>query len=105
MNLSAHEIKKINLAALKYKGQFERCDFYLNYAAKEGGRGVVGDTVLVMNVKLAVDGGGEVCSWKENVKRKDMIPKMVRYLDKAASELLRFQNSDSPPKVFERIYI
>ncbi len=105
LSFTSREIKRINFAAIKHRNQFEKLNFHLNYAAKSGGRAIGSETLLVMNVQLEVDGGGEICSWGERVKRKDMVPEMVRYLNKAAIELDRCQKMEGSKKTFKRLYI
>lgn len=105
LNFSPGEIKRINYAALKYKSVFDKFDFNLNYEGRVSNRKVEQETVLVMDILLKVDGGGEISSWSSRVEREHLVPTMVEYIDKAAGELERIQKLEKGKKSFKRIYI
>lgn len=105
LNLSSGEIRTINHAALRHKSVFDKYNFHLNYAGRPDSRKIDPNTVLVMNVLLKVEGGGEIASWDSRVARDRLVPTMVEYLEKAAGELERIQKIEKGKKTFKRIYI
>lgn len=105
LNFSPGEIKKINLAALKYQRTFPKVDFHINYAQKEGPQACEPDARLVLNVRLDVEGGGEICSWNREVSRRKMVSDMVEYINRAADELKRYRKIEGAKPDFKRLYI
>lgn len=104
LKLSSGEIKTINNVALKYRKQFTKVNLNFNYAAKEGPREVKPDTPLVMDIMLDLSDGAQIRSWSKKLPRRKVVPDMVDYINKAASELERYKKLEGD-KPFKRFYL
>lgn len=105
LNLSNKEVKKINFAALKHRRLFPRVDMRLDMEDKFAPIQVESATMLEMSLVLVADDNSDVTCWTRKVSRKELVPSMVRFMDRAASEFTHYRNIPDPEKRFKRLYI
>lgn len=110
LNLSHNEVRSINQAVLKNKTTFSGMILELDVWEYMRPIKVDSSTLLDMVIVLDIDPDCEVRSWNSKISRTDLVPQMVRYIEKCAGELKRYNDNpdirNSPEmKKFKRIYM
>lgn len=103
LGLSGSEVKRINSAVREHKDMFTQVDLFLD--AKTGKDASNGKTVLVMAMVLETNGDCEVRSWSRKVSRSDLVPQVILYMQKAASEYAQFKKFPDVKQNFKCLYI
>jgi len=103
LGLSSDEVKKINRTVESHRNLFSKVDLFLD--SKDGEKPSDGKSILVMAMVLETDGDCEVRSWSRKVARKDLVPQMVIYMEKAAREYEHFRKYPDVKQNFKCLYI
>ncbi len=105
LHLSRSEVRKINSSIFKNRDVFKHMNLTLDLADEYAPKEVEEGTQLVMALMLEADSDCEVLSWERKLSRRDLVPQLVRYMAKAAQELVHYRNSPELKRGFRRIYI
>lgn len=103
LNLSENEVKKINRVVNEHKDMFTQINLFLD--AKSDRDDITKSTTLVMAMVLETSGDCEVRSWSRKVARGDLVPQMIRYMKRAATEYEEFRKYPDVKQNFKCLYI
>jgi len=105
LRLSRSEIRKINHATMVNRTVFDRVQLTLNMADRYAPVQVDKNTKLTVGLKLDAGDGCEVKSWDKDILRKNLVPYMVRYMKRAARELVHYRKHPEVKNGVARLYI
>lgn len=94
LKLSNHEVRKINRAFTRHGKLFEKMDLQVDMADQFAKAEITDKTKLDMIMSLECEVDLTVQSWRETVTRAEFTPFVVRWLRRAAAELVRFQERE-----------
>lgn len=103
LGLSGNEVKRINRAVAGHKDMFTQVDLFLD--AKSGRDAAKPTTVLVMAMVLETNGDCEVRSWSRKISRADLVPQLIKYMNRAAKEYEQFKQFPDVKQNFKCLYI
>lgn len=103
LDLSKGEVKRINRTVANHSQTFTRFNLYLETANEPGE--INANTQLVMAVVLETDGDCEVRSWSKKMYRSDLVPQVLSYIKKAATEYENFKKFPDVKQKFKCLYI
>jgi len=105
LHLSSSEIQRLNIAALTHREIFPSMDLTLGPASRQQPRRIVGTTPLNLTLVFKTDEDSEVCCWERTVKRRDLVPHVVRSLERAKELYTHYREQMGSNRSIKRLYL
>ncbi|MDD3313046.1 hypothetical protein [Pseudodesulfovibrio sp.] len=105
LRLSPAEIQKLNVSSLIHRDIFTGIGLTLNPASKRAAGPVGSTTPLDLGLVFKTEENSEVCCWPRTVKRRDLVPHVVRSLERAKELYTHYRKEIGDRRSIKRLYL
>ena len=105
LKLSSSEIRRLNIAILSHRDVFPCLDMTLNPASKRADARIGKTTPLNLTLIFKTDGESEVYCWERTVKRRDLVPHVVRSMERAKALYTHYLQQMGRTRSIKRLYL
>ena len=105
LKLSSSEIRRLNIAVLTHRGVFPCLDMTVNPASKRPSPKIGRTTPLNLTLVFKTDEDSEVYCWERTVKRHDLVPHVVRSMERAKELYTHYLEQMGRHRSIKRLYL
>ena len=105
LRLSSSEIRRLNIAILSHRDVFPSMDMLLNPVSKRPEPSIGKTTPLNLTLVFKTDRDCEVYCWERTVKRRDLVPHVVRSMERAKAIYTHYLEQMGRTRSIKRLYL
>ncbi|MEF2230395.1 MAG: hypothetical protein V3571_05665 [Pseudodesulfovibrio sp.] len=105
LRLTSSEIRTLNIAALTHRALFPSMDMQLNAASRRPMAAIGSATPLNLTLVFKTAEEAEVCCWERTVKRRDLVPHVVRSMERAKELYTHYREQIGRNRSIKRLYL